>query len=814
MKLPFQLDRYTLVHRIGVGAFGQVYRAEVRGDMGFVSDFAVKVLEATVVADNPNVAHQLADEARILSQLDHPNIVKVVDFKHVEHSVLGDVYFMVMECVRGTDVATLLRRRTSNQGTIPATAVLHMGLMVSDALAHAHALESRDGSTVCIVHRDLKPQNLMVNFRGQVKVLDFGIAKATDDDRLAQRTQEGQTKGTVFYMSTEQLAGEPLDGRSDIYSLGTILYEMLLGSRLLDVEVNTAAELVRAMHTAFEMDIEARLSLLRTHLQGGHNGALSQEAISGWLGLLRAALQKDRTYRPDSAAAFSQQLERLRSLHPPAENRDFWAHEVEAAEVDQQVTFDTARKAQGRPAEPVPEDASGAGSGTHEFFGISTGATADDEAAASYTSPETVPLTRGMGVVTGTVRSFGSEVIQRLGPISRSQPILMQNPIQEESTEPFRSEAGAGPQALEELPARGAAADQMRREDVDAETGPGMQPFSGDDTDNYEITITDTNVVRSGSYRQRKGRKKATPSRRKPVLIGASTGLLSALLILGLVGLITWLSGRSDDTTGDVDSEPASLAVGADSAAREISPDGVSSPAETANAEAAASPAEQQQASELLASGSAGRAKQLPHAGLAPAKDSAEDKPERNSKLAAAAKPDQQSTHSRSKMSATKRERQTTADGSQRTPAAANSSRNKPRSSQPGSPVVASPLSNSKVTAPASSNTDSSEFDLSQLGFVRLVARPRCRVIRYECPCPWAKARTAPPDAGIDLGTTDETRKGVWLPAGTHRIRFICDDEEECKGFKSRTGGKTVTVEAGQKKIYKVDFYAINEGAQ
>ena len=101
MKLPFQLDRYTLVELIGAGAFGQVYRSEVRGDMGFVSDFAVKVLDANMVASNPNVARQMADEARLLSQLDHPNIVKVIDFKHEDHDVLGDVYYMVMEHVRG-----------------------------------------------------------------------------------------------------------------------------------------------------------------------------------------------------------------------------------------------------------------------------------------------------------------------------------------------------------------------------------------------------------------------------------------------------------------------------------------------------------------------------------------------------------------------------------------------------------------------------------------------------------------------------------------------------------------------------------------
>ena len=94
MRLPFQLDRYTLVEQIGAGAFGQVYRSEVRGDMGFVSEFAVKVLDAGVVARNPNVARAMAEEARLLSRLDHPNIVKVIDFKSLDHHVLGAVYFI------------------------------------------------------------------------------------------------------------------------------------------------------------------------------------------------------------------------------------------------------------------------------------------------------------------------------------------------------------------------------------------------------------------------------------------------------------------------------------------------------------------------------------------------------------------------------------------------------------------------------------------------------------------------------------------------------------------------------------------------
>lgn len=422
MKLPIQLDRYTLVEPIGAGAFGRVYRAEVRGDMGFVSDFAVKVLDSNVVHTNPNVAAQMADEARLLSQLDHPNIVKVIDFKHVDHFVLGDVYMMVLEFVRGVDVAEVLEHIAERREYIPASAVLHMGLMVADALTHAHSLVSRDGKALGLVHRDLKPHNLMVNFRGQVKILDFGIAKAKSA-RMAAATQEGQTKGTVFYMSPEQLAGESLDGRSDLYSLGTILFELLLGRRLLDVEVNTPADLARAMHTAFELDVEDRLTELQAHLATGKNGDLSPEAIEGWLALLRAVLQKDARYRPDNSRIFAEQLEWLRARHPSAASeRDFWTRVVEETAA--------ARAARGGPRMPppprpkrrkaqtvdeLPIDMSFTES-AQDFFGMESGGI-DDEAPVSIKRAE-VPMTRAMSSVSGTVRSFGSKNVQQISPLN------------------------------------------------------------------------------------------------------------------------------------------------------------------------------------------------------------------------------------------------------------------------------------------------------------------------------------------------------------------------------------------------------------
>jgi serine/threonine protein kinase/cytoskeletal protein RodZ len=534
VKLPFQLDRYSLTEQVGAGAFGRVYRAEVRGDMGFVSDFAVKVLDAAVVADNPNVARQMADEARILAQLDHPNIVKVIDFKHTDHPVIGDIYFMVLEYVRGIDVADVLDRFIDEGRYIPATAALHMGLMVADALAHAHELAGRDGRPLGLVHRDLKPSNLMVNFRGQVKVLDFGIAKAKDH-RLAARTQEGQTKGTVFYMSPEQLTGEELDARADLYSLGAILFEMLLGRRLLDVDVNTPADLARAMHTAFEMDVDDRLAELRAHLDAGHCGELPEEAIDGWIALLKAALQKDRRYRPDSTRMFSEQLEWLRARHPAAENRNFWASVVEG-----ESGFHSLPPRQREPDEPedVPAVDIAEGGQTSCFFGFGTDVSLDElPAPAAGIKPNAVPVTRAMSVVTGQVRAFGSDAIERLAPVGGLQaphvPVVQQElrPL-EESLPPQVAPARSYGQTLETA-ARANAAGA-----ASSPSAPPPDPTPAEDERTEEFQPTPIPKA-SAAHPVRSARRAPPPARPagpdRRVLLGVLLGLI---LLIGLLAVV------------------------------------------------------------------------------------------------------------------------------------------------------------------------------------------------------------------------------------------------------------------------------------
>jgi serine/threonine-protein kinase len=211
---------YQLTDKLGAGGMGEIYRAQ---DTRLSRTVAIKVLPDSHVAD-PDRRRRFLQEARAASALNHPNIITI-------HDVVfeGDTAFMVMEFVSGT---TLADRITA--GPIPVSDVLTYAIQMADALGAAH--------DAGIIHRDLKPGNVMITGRGLVKVLDFGLAKlsslsgagsadTTATVGAAPLTVEGSILGTVSYMSPEQAEGRPVDARSDIFSFGVMLYEMLTGSR-------------------------------------------------------------------------------------------------------------------------------------------------------------------------------------------------------------------------------------------------------------------------------------------------------------------------------------------------------------------------------------------------------------------------------------------------------------------------------------------------------------------------------------------------------------------------------------------------------
>jgi serine/threonine protein kinase/formylglycine-generating enzyme required for sulfatase activity len=206
-------NRYRLTRKIGEGGMGSIYQA-MHTEMGRTC--AIKLL-APITSGRDEALARFKREAKMASRIDNPHAVTIYDFGEAENGLL----FLAMEFIDGRPLASII----AEHHMLPVDRVVHITNQIAEALAAAHALG--------IVHRDLKPDNVMVARKGgdsdYVKVLDFGIAKTVADDSADNLTKTGFVLGTPVYMSPEQLLGDKLDGRSDIYSLAIIVYEMLSG---------------------------------------------------------------------------------------------------------------------------------------------------------------------------------------------------------------------------------------------------------------------------------------------------------------------------------------------------------------------------------------------------------------------------------------------------------------------------------------------------------------------------------------------------------------------------------------------------------
>ncbi len=222
-RQPIPFGKYLLLDRVNIGGMAEVWRAKTFGAGGFERIVAIKRILPNIAEDEEFIT-MFIDEAKITVQLNHANIAQIYELANLSNS-----YFIAMEYVSGKDMRAVFDRCRKRGEPAPIPLTCYVIAQCCEGLDYAHRAKDKQGRDMSIVHRDVSPQNALISYDGEVKVIDFGIAKAAGK---ATKTQAGILKGKFGYMSPEQIRGLPLDGRSDIFAIGVCLYEMLTGERL------------------------------------------------------------------------------------------------------------------------------------------------------------------------------------------------------------------------------------------------------------------------------------------------------------------------------------------------------------------------------------------------------------------------------------------------------------------------------------------------------------------------------------------------------------------------------------------------------
>jgi len=271
---PRQLGKYLLLDVIGMGSYARVYRAVQSGLLGFRKQVAVKQILPHVLEDK-NAIRGIINEARLGGYLHHRNLVEMYEFDQE-----GRSFFIAMEFVPGHSLKQVLAL-TPVLGKLPPPIIAEITLQLCHGLAYAHAACDDSGQPLNLIHRDLKPGNVMITPDGVVKLMDFGVAKS--EANLFHTQVENVTRGTPAYMSPDQVRGMTLDRRSDLFSLGSVMAEMITGRKLFS-DTNRHALLAKVEAAAVEGalgEVDSRMPLVSP--------------------ILRKALQRERDQRYNSA---------------------------------------------------------------------------------------------------------------------------------------------------------------------------------------------------------------------------------------------------------------------------------------------------------------------------------------------------------------------------------------------------------------------------------------------------------------------------------------------------------------------------------
>ncbi|MCX7957537.1 MAG: protein kinase [Deltaproteobacteria bacterium] len=222
MKFPCAFGKYILLDKIASGGMAEIFKAKTVGVSGFEKILAIKRIHPQF-AQNQEFITMLIDEAKISVFLNHSNIVQVFDLGRI-----GEHYFIAMEYVNGIDLHKYIKKCKQKKQYLPIDISIFIASEVAKGLDYAHRKRDPEGKPLNIIHRDVSPQNILISDIGEVKITDFGIAKA---NIKSKETTKGLLKGKINYMSPEQASGLEIDNRSDIYALGIILYEMFTNQR-------------------------------------------------------------------------------------------------------------------------------------------------------------------------------------------------------------------------------------------------------------------------------------------------------------------------------------------------------------------------------------------------------------------------------------------------------------------------------------------------------------------------------------------------------------------------------------------------------
>jgi serine/threonine protein kinase len=280
-----RIGRYEVVERIGVGGMAEAFRARAHGPGGYQRELIIKRI-LPHLADSEDFVRGFVDEAKILGMLNHPNIVGVYDFGVDQ----DDRHYLALEYLDGAPLVDILVRLTEEETLMPLGVAAFIAREVCHGLSAAHTLTDLDGNRLNIVHRDVTPSNIMTTRSGAVKLLDFGVARVGFHGQVSQH---GYIKGKAGYLAPEQVRGEPIDARVDLFALGVVLYEMLCLEHLFHVDDQSMAS---AIYRILEMPIP-------------RPSARRKEVPPALENVVLKALTRDRDQRYATAAEMARDLD-------------------------------------------------------------------------------------------------------------------------------------------------------------------------------------------------------------------------------------------------------------------------------------------------------------------------------------------------------------------------------------------------------------------------------------------------------------------------------------------------------------------------